>query len=65
MMYKQVREQMKGKTKMKKVKQNRGIVDTYMGIRKTWEINPVNRIKGNVKKDISKKACRGKSKGDN
>lgn len=56
---------MKGKTKMKKVKQNRGIVDTYMGIRKTWEINPVNRIKGNVKKDISKKACRGKSKGDN
>jgi len=36
--------------------------DAYKQIRKTWDIKPVTKVKGNEKKQANKKACRGKGK---
>jgi hypothetical protein len=41
------------------------MLETYKSVRKTWgTFKPTNRIKGDVKKEQSKKACRGKQKGE-
>jgi len=49
--------------KMKKVKNKKQLpstADAFLSIRQTWNIKPVTHIKGDTKKENSKKNCRTK-----